>query len=96
MCVFTASQSSYAHTIINQIDPGNKYFRLVLTREHCVKAKNGSLVKDLRIVEGVRLEDVLIVDNCCPNFINQWKNGIPIIPFYDNYDDDELVKLGRY
>lgn len=27
LCVFTASQSSYAKTVINQIDPGNKYFR---------------------------------------------------------------------
>lgn len=49
LIIYTASQEEYAKAIIGHIDPDNKYFRAILWREHCVKAKNGTIIKDLRI-----------------------------------------------
>ena len=55
------------------------------------------ITKDLRIFKGIDLKRCVIVDNSPANFVNQWDNGIPIIPFYGkNPDDKELVKLGHY
>jgi hypothetical protein len=48
------------------------------------------------MIEGVSLDDMLLVDNNPINFIDQWQNGVPIIPFTDKYDDKELPKLLEY
>jgi CTD small phosphatase-like protein 2 len=51
-------------------------------------------VKDLRIFEpSRRLEDIVIVDNAVYSFGYQLENGIPIIPFYDDKKDEELLHL---
>jgi CTD small phosphatase-like protein 2 len=55
------------------------------------------MTKDLRIFKNVPLSDLLLVDNCTSNFVNQLENGVPIIPYLGNMPlDVELVKLGRY
>lgn len=38
----------------------------------------------------------MIVDNAAYSFGYQIENGIPIIPFYDNYEDKELKYLSSY
>ena len=52
-------------------------------------------VKDLRIL-GVDLKKVLLVDNSAFSFGFQLDNGIPILPFYDDRGDEELVHLINY
>ena len=42
------------------------------------------------------MEDLLIVDNAVYSFGYQLDNGIPIIPFYDDKEDIELVHLVQY
>ena len=54
-------------------------------------------MKDLRIFEpSRRLEDIVIVDNAVYSFGYQLENGIPIIPFYDDKRDEELLHLTQY
>ena len=52
-------------------------------------------VKDLRIFNR-EMKHIILVDNAAYSFIHQVDNGIPIIPFYDNKEDDQLLKLKEY
>jgi len=94
--VFTASHQAYADAILDYIDPQNKYFKLRFYRDSCVQTKEGFYVKDLRIFENRSLEDLVIVDNSVYSFAFQIDNGIPIIPFYDDKDDEEMLHLIYY
>ena len=42
------------------------------------------------------LKNVVIIDNAVYSFGYQLDNGIPMIPFYDNRSDKELVLLMQY
>lgn len=39
---------------------------------------------------------MVLVDNCITAFASQLGNGIPIISYYDEEDDDELLNLKNY
>ena len=39
------------------------------------------------------MEDIVIVDNAVYSFGFQLENGIPIIPFYEDKEDEELLHL---
>jgi len=56
----------------------------------------GVHIKDLRIFLNRNIQDIVIVDNACYSFGYQLDNGVPIIPFYDNKDDDELRSIIPY
>ena len=54
-------------------------------------------MKDLRIIKGSELRDMLIVDNSPSCFLNFINNGIPILPYKSVFEDDvELQKLTDY
>jgi len=53
-------------------------------------------VKDLRIFNNVKMEEMIIIDNSVLSFAFQLENGIPILPFYDNPEDIELKFLSNY
>lgn len=92
--MFTASHQSYADVVLNLLDPTNEIFEMRLYRDSCVKTNDGVYVKDLRIFENCRkMEDLIIVDNAVYSFGYQLENGIPIIPFYDDKEDEELLHL---
>jgi CTD small phosphatase-like protein 2 len=68
-----------------------------LYRDSCIRTADGVYVKDLRIFENcINLEDIVIVDNAVYSFGYQLENGIPIIPFYDDKEDEELLHLMQY
>jgi len=50
-------------------------------------------VKDLRILKNRDLSKVVIVDNCPATYLFQKNNAIPIISFFDDKADTELIKL---
>ena len=50
----------------------------------------------MRIITNRPLRDMIIVDNAVYSFGYQLDNGIPIIPFYDDKSDEELMHLIFY
>jgi CTD small phosphatase-like protein 2 len=92
---FTASERVYADTVLDFIDPDNSIFDLRLYREHCIATEYGH-VKDLRIIANRDLKDIALIDNSCLSFALNIDNGIPILPFFDNKEDEELRHLTYY
>jgi CTD small phosphatase-like protein 2 len=94
--VFTASNSCYADVVLDHLDPHYRLISHRLYRESCMPTPNGMFIKDLRVIGGRDLEDMVLVDNASYSFGQQLENGIPIVPFYDSKQDVELMVLGKY
>jgi len=90
--IFTASQREYADKVIDIIDPQN-LIKKRLYREHCIRTPEGVHIKDLRIIKNRELQNIIIVDNSLYCFGFQLANGIPILPYYGQDDDIELIEL---
>ena len=88
--VFTASMEEYASPVIDLLDKNNlvrgKFFR-----QDCI-FNNGLYIKDLFKVTN-DLRDVIIIDNNPSSYITNEDNGIPIKTWYDDLNDNELIKL---
>jgi len=61
-----------------------------------VLTPEGFYVKDLRVILNRDLKDMVLVDNSIYSFAYQIDNGIPIISFYDDPNDEELLHLMFY
>lgn len=99
MIIYTASDQSYADSVINHIDPTKEFFKYRLYRHNCVKltTENGTIyVKDLRIIKNIELHNMVIIDNSVLSFAFHLDNGIPILPFYNNKEDVEMESLKNY
>lgn len=94
--VFTASLKYYADRIIKILDPKRQYISDILYREACCKTKSGKLVKDLQVIGGVALENMILVDNNMYSMWPQPTNGIPILHFTFDRNDRELEHLQEY
>lgn len=94
--VFTASHNCYANRVLDFLDPKEELIHHRLFREHCYVTEDGIHIKDLRVIANRNIKDLVIVDNACYSFGFQLENGVPIIPYYDNKNDDELKKLCSY
>ena len=88
--IFTASLSKYADPLLDIIDKqGFCPFRLF--REHCTLI-NSTFVKDLKKL-GRDLKDIIIVDNSPISFALNPDNGLPILSWFDDRNDRELINL---
>jgi len=101
MIIYTASDQSYADSVVNYIDPTGEFFKYRLYRHNCVEVKledqpKPIYVKDLRIIRNVPMENMIIIDNSVLSFAFQLENGIPILPYYQNKDDIEMENLKNY
>ena len=97
--IYTASHFSYANSVLNYLDPENKYFYNRLYRSDCIDIKyNGKdiYIKDLEIFQDFDLKNILIVDNSVLAFAFHLDNGIPILPYYDSQKDFELLFCAFY
>jgi len=52
-------------------------------------------MKPLEIFKDRLIQNMVIVDNHLYSFGYDIDNGIPIIPFYNDCEDDQLVRLYR-
>lgn len=94
--IFTASNSCYADVVLDHLDPDHKFISHRLYRESCVQTPSGMFVKDLRVIGGREIENMVLVDNASYSFGLQLDHGIPIVPFYDSRQDIELLVLAKY
>ena len=94
--IFTAGKREYADCILNYIDPENKIFNYRFYRDYCLSIKNKVFIKDLRIFENLKMNELLIIDNSLYSFANQLSNGILISSFYNDKNDCELLNLYHY
>jgi Dullard-like phosphatase family protein len=94
--VFTASHACYANVVLDYLDPHQQYIHHRLFRDSCVVTDEGVHIKDLRVIGNRALSDMLLIDNAAYSFGFQIENGVPIIPFYDNKNDQELLHLIPY
>lgn len=95
MIVFTASHPYYADVVIDIMDPDKTMFSKRLFRSSCIRTSNGLYIKDLRILNR-DLASTVIIDNNIFSFAFQLDNGIPIIPFYDDKEDNIFPKIKDY
>ena len=91
LVIFTASISKYANPLLNIVDKmGYVPFRLF--REHCTLI-NTAFVKDLSLL-GRDFKDIIILDNnpTAAYSLNHY-NGFPIKSWFDDKNDNELLKI---
>lgn len=88
---FTASQQVYGDKVLNIIDPDRRYISHRLFRDSCVNTE-GNFLKELSVL-GRDLKYTMLVDNSPSAFSYQIDNGIPIISWFDDNEDTELLKL---
>lgn len=94
--VFTASEEGYADPIIDSIDPEGAYISHRFYRHHCIEVDHNLYIKDLRVL-GQRPQDkTCIVDNAIHSYFMNLRNGIPVIPFMQDRNDDQLPKLADF
>lgn len=96
LVVFTASEREYAVSVVDLLDPNREYIKAIYSRKHCVRTDKGFMVKDLRIICGDDLSKILLIDNSSQCFAPQISNGIPIIPYYYDNQDTELLELLKF
>ena len=90
LVIFTASISKYANPLLNIVDKmGHVPFRLF--REHCTLI-NTAFVKDLSLL-GRDFKDIIILDNNPTAYSLNHYNGFPIKSWFDDKNDDELLKI---
>ncbi|CAD8064024.1 unnamed protein product [Paramecium sonneborni] len=90
LVLFTAAKMEHATNMLKLIDPKKQYFKAVCTMDHMI-----GNVKDLRIFQ-TDFKDIIIIDNCPLNFIGQINNGVPIMPFEGENEDNQLEELLQY
>ena len=88
--VFTASVSEYASPLLDKLDQNN-YLSGRLFRQDCL-FNQGLYIKDLKRI-GKDLKDMIIIDNNPISYADNEDNGIPILTWYDDLNDNELIKL---
>ncbi|CAL9703764.1 unnamed protein product [Knipowitschia caucasica] len=90
-CVlFTASLAKYADPVTDRLDQSG-VFRARLFRESCV-FHQGCYVKDLSRL-GRDLSKTLILDNSPASYIFHPHNAVPVLSWFDDLEDAELLNL---
>lgn len=82
--------------MLDYLDPTGELIEYRLYRDSCMATEEGVYIKDLRIIKNRNLKDIVIIDNAVYSFGFQLDNGIPILPFYEDKTDEEMLHLIYY
>ncbi|XP_028409041.1 carboxy-terminal domain RNA polymerase II polypeptide A small phosphatase 1-like [Dendronephthya gigantea] len=88
--LFTASLAKYADPVADLLDKHGT-FVCRLFRDSCVFHR-GNYVKDLSKL-GRDLNNVVIIDNSPASYSFHPENAIPVVSWFDDYNDTELLEL---
>jgi RNA polymerase II subunit A small phosphatase-like protein len=88
--IFTASISEYASPLLDMLDK-SKLTSGRLFRQHCL-FNHGLYLKDIKIIQK-DLKDVIIIDNNPVSYVMNQDNGLPILTWYDDLNDRELINF---
>ena len=88
--IFTASLAEYAEPLLEILDK-SKIIKYKLNRTHCLYYQ-GNYIKDLKVIKR-NIKDLIIIDNNPASYVLNQENGIPILSWFDNPNDNELMKL---
>ena len=94
--IFTASVKEYADAVIDYLDPNKTLIKFRLYRNNCINVNDRIFVKDLRIIKGVDLKDIILLDNSIYSFSAQLNNGILVNSFFNDKNDIELLNVLGY
>ena len=89
---FTASIETYASPLLDLLDK-EKNIQYRLYRDHC-NFVNGIFIKDLKRLNR-NLKDIIIIDNSPMAYAFDVENGLPILSWFDNRDDRELINIQK-
>ena len=90
--VFTAGLEEYASLVLDRLDPAGDVIAHRLYRDACRDAGDGMLVKDLAAT-GRALDQAVIVDDNPNAYYLQPENAVPVAPFVDDVNDQELQRV---
>ena len=94
--IFTASVKAYADAVIDYLDPNKNLIQFRLYRNNCINVNDKIFVKDLRIIKGIDLKDIILLDNSIYSFSAQINNGILVNSFFNDKNDIELYNVLEY
>ena len=94
--IFTASVKEYADAVIDYLDPDKSLIKFRLYRNNCINLNDKIFVKDLRIIRGVDIKDIILLDNSIYSFSAQICNGILVNSFFNDKNDIELYNVLNY
>ena len=94
--IFTASVKAYADAVIDYLDPDKSLIKFRLYRNNCINLNDKIFVKDLRIIRGVDIKDIILLDNSIYSFSAQICNGILVNSFFNDKNDIELYNVLNY
>ncbi|KAF0924686.1 hypothetical protein E2562_010278 [Oryza meyeriana var. granulata] len=92
LVVFTAGLPEYASLVLDRLDPAGELFSHRLYRGACRDPGDGRLVKDLAAT-GRELHRAVIVDDNPNAYSLQPENAVPVAPFIDDANDQELERV---
>ena len=94
--IFTASVKAYADAVIDYLDPNKNLIQFRLYRNNCINVNDKIFVKDLRIIKGIDIKDIILLDNSIYSFAAQINNGILVNCFFNDKNDIELYNVLGY
>ena len=90
------SVKDYADAVIDYLDPNKNLIKFRLYRNNCINLNNKIFVKDLRIIKGIDIKDIILLDNSIYSFAAQINNGILVNSFFNDKNDIELYNVLGY
>ncbi len=94
--IFTASVKAYADAVIDYLDPNKNLIQFRLYRNNFINVNDKIFVKDLRIIKGIDIKDIILLDNSIYSFSAQINNGILVNSFFNDKNDIELYNVLGY